>query len=626
MSSVITLDFEKWKAQQVAAGNPVVLDEFVFAYVPELDPAQPINRDEKLPAQNQIVHRQAVNKTGLTSENAVAYSVTLGTEVGDFEFNWIGLINQASGVIGMITHAPTQKKIKTANGLQGNVLTRSFLLEFDGAAIETAITTTAETWQIDFTARLSGMDEMQRLINTDSYGEAAFFGEGFAVVRQGEQYLVKKGLAYVGGLRGVLEFDQTLNSLRHTRVYADFSYQGNLMSQWQTAVKITVSNELKNYVDAAGYPHYVFAIAQIDGDGNVQDLRPAGSLSDRDIVDLQKELNQVRQNYATKAALSSGLSKMQPKGDYAIRQDVQNGLNEKQPKGDYATNSALNGVNDNVNSRLSKAQNGADIPNKSEFVRQLGLSKTVEKAENAVPTTRRINNKLLTGDITLNAWDVNAFPQTKSMTHIPDGSYIGPFACGREGEWVRGISMGFINSDVGQIWIDAYATLYTRYLNSNGNIEQQKILGVPIGATIEWQSEALIPLGFMENNGREFDKTQYPELLKVFPSGRLPDDRGLFKRGLDTMGGISRGLDPGRKLGTVQGDTIRNITGSLGSPTVERGGYGDGAFASTFKDGGRSAGSGGGSITFTFDASRVVPTANENRPINKAVIYITRIF
>ncbi|WP_237388470.1 phage tail-collar fiber domain-containing protein, partial [Xenorhabdus sp. Sc-CR9] len=170
MSSVITVDFEKWKAQQVAAGHSVVLDEFVFAYVPNLDPSKEINRSEKLPAQNQIVHRQAVNKTGLASENAVAYSVTLGTEVGNFDFNWIGLINKASGVIGMITHAPTQKKIKTANGLQGNALTRSFLLEFDGAAKETAITTTAETWQIDFTARLSGMDDMQRLINTDSYG------------------------------------------------------------------------------------------------------------------------------------------------------------------------------------------------------------------------------------------------------------------------------------------------------------------------------------------------------------------------------------------------------------------------------------------------------------------------
>jgi hypothetical protein len=366
MSSVITTDFEKWKAQQVAANQPVVLDEFVFAHVPGLDPVLAISRDEKLPAASQIVHRQAVNKTGLASENAVAYSVTLGTEVGDFDFNWIGLMNKASGVIGMITHAPTQKKIKTANGLQGNVLTRSFLLEFDGAALETAITTTAETWQIDFTARLSGIDEMQRLMNTDNYGEAAFFGDGFAVVRQGELYLVKKGLAYVGGLRGTLEFDQTLNSLRNTRVYADFSYQGNLVSQWKTVVKITAANELKNYLDAAGNPHYVFAVAQIDGNGNVADLRKKGTLSDRDIADLQKVLNKVNQDYATKTALFSG-------------------LNEKQAKGDYATNTSVKQVNDNANNRLEKAKNGSDILNKKAFVDNLNLTKTVELAREALP-------------------------------------------------------------------------------------------------------------------------------------------------------------------------------------------------------------------------------------------------
>ncbi|MCG3462016.1 phage tail protein [Xenorhabdus bovienii] len=625
MSSVITLDFEKWKAQQTAAGNPVVLDEFVFAYVPDLDPSQGINRSEQLPADNHIVHRQAVNKTGLASENAVAYSVTLGTEVGHFDFNWIGLINKASGVIGMITHAPTQKKIKTANGLQGNVLTRSFLLEFAGAAKETAITTTAETWQIDFTARLTGMDDMQRLINTDSYGEAAFFDDGFAVIRNGDKYTVKKGLAYVGGLRGVLEFDQILNSMRNTRVYADFSYQGNLVSQWKTVVKITAANDLKNYVDAAGYPHYVFAIASIDGSGNITDLRRKGTLSDRDIAGLQKELGRVKQDNATKVALSNGLSEKQPKGDYATRQEVKNGLEEKQPRGDYATNITLNAVSENANSRLSKTQNGADIPNKSEFVRQLGLSKTVEKAENAVPTTRKINNKPLTGDITLNATDVKAFPQTQDLPQFPGRGYVGPFSCGQKYGWAKGICIGNQQDDIGQIWIDVNAVLHTQFLNNNGGRSEQSIIGVPIGATIEWQSEAAIPYGFMENNGREFDKTRYPDLLKVFPSGRLPDDRGLFKRGLDTMGGISRGLDPGRKLGTEQGDAIRNITGGFGSPTIERGGYGDGAFASTFKDGGRSSGSGGGSITFTFDASRVVPTANENRPINKAVIYITRI-
>ncbi|PHM39809.1 tail protein [Xenorhabdus mauleonii] len=340
MSSVITVDFERWKAQQVAAGNSVVLDEFVFAYVPDLDPAKDISRSEKLPDQNQIVHRQAVNKTGLASENAVAYSVTLGTEVGDFDFNWIGLLNKGSGVIGMITHAPTQKKIKTANGLQGNVLTRSFLLEFEGAAKETAITTTAETWQIDFTARLSGMDEMQRLINTDSYGEAAFFEDGFAVIRKGEQYTVKKGLAYVGGLRGVLEFDQTLNSMRNTRVYADFSYQGNLVSQWKTVVKITVANELKNYVDAAGYPHYVFAIAQIDGNGNISDLRPKGALSDRDIAMMKQEIGKVKLDYATNTA-----------------------LNEVRGLANTANQNATHASN-NANTRLEKGKNLSDLANK----------------------------------------------------------------------------------------------------------------------------------------------------------------------------------------------------------------------------------------------------------------------
>ncbi|NDK96928.1 phage tail protein, partial [Photorhabdus laumondii subsp. laumondii] len=59
MASVITVDFEKWKAQQAAAGKPVVLDEFVFAYVPDLDPTLAINRDETLPAESHIVHRQA---------------------------------------------------------------------------------------------------------------------------------------------------------------------------------------------------------------------------------------------------------------------------------------------------------------------------------------------------------------------------------------------------------------------------------------------------------------------------------------------------------------------------------------------------------------------------------------
>ncbi|WP_445496439.1 phage tail-collar fiber domain-containing protein [Photorhabdus sp. SF281] len=601
MASVITVDFEKWKAQQAAAGKPVVLDEFVFAYVPDLDPALAINRDETLPAESHIVHRQAVNKTGLASENAVAYSVTLGTEVGHFDFNWIGLINKASGIIGMLTHAPAQKKIKTANGLQGNVLTRSFLLEFEGAAKETAITTTAETWQIDFTARLSGIDEMQRLMNTDSYGEAAFFGDGFSVVRRGDRYTVKRGLAYIGGLRGELAFDQTFNRLRDTRVYADFSYQGNVVSQWKTVVHITAANDLKNYIDAAGYPHYVFAVAGIDGHGDVLDLRINGSLNDRDIAAIHQEIDSVKREYATQQALESG-------------------LHGKQPKGDYATSAALTVVSENANSRLAKNQNGADIPNKSEFVKNIGLVETVEQAMNAVPNDRRINGKLLSSDISLMASDVGAYHQTTYMTELPGRHYSGPFSCGRENGWAKGVSIG-IGGDTGQIWIDADAQLHTRFLNANGAVEQKITIGIPIGATIEWHAAAPIPAGYEPNEGRSFRAADYPELAKIFPDLKLPDDRGLFKRGLDR----GRGLDSGRSLGSVQGDAIRNITGSLGNPTIESGSNASGAFSYQYKAGGRAAGAGGGVISWTFDASRVVPTANENRPVNKSVIYITRV-
>lgn len=346
MASVITVAFENWKAQEAASGKAVLLDEFVFANVPNLDPSQPIDRNEKLPPANQIVHRQAVNKAGLASENAVAYSVTLGAEVGNFDFNWIGLLNKASGTVAMITHAPLQKKLKTQNGQQGNVLTRSFILEFQGAAEETQIKTSAETWQIDFTARLSGIDEMQRLINVDSYGAAAFFNDGFEVTRSGEQYTVKKGLGYVGGLRGELAQNQILNGLRNTKVYADFSYQGNIVSQWNTVIKITAAATLANYVDAAGFTHQVFAIASIDANGNVKDLRPMGALSSQEIsaletrfkLDLSKKIDKANITSQTgnstelvvnQHLLTTELGKKQPAGNYA-------------PAGDYATNTALN--------------------------------------------------------------------------------------------------------------------------------------------------------------------------------------------------------------------------------------------------------------------------------------------
>lgn len=279
--TAITLAFEHWKAQQGATGEPVLLDEFVFANVPGLNPDTPVDRNEALPPVEQIVHWQPVTRTGVVNENGVVYSAVLGADVGDFSFNWIGLLNKASGTLAMIVHAPLQQKLKTAEGQQGNVLTRSFLMEYNGAQTETGINTPAETWQIDFTARMAGIDERQRLENADIYGAAAFFGDGWLVGKTGNQFFVTKGTGYVAGLRTSLAANQNITvTTKPVKVWLDVCWTGSLTSVWNVQSKITVAENLADYVQN-GVQHYVFAVARIDENGTITDLRPKGSLSEQ---------------------------------------------------------------------------------------------------------------------------------------------------------------------------------------------------------------------------------------------------------------------------------------------------------------------------------------------------------
>ncbi|KAB0913073.1 phage tail protein [Cronobacter sakazakii] len=289
--TVITLAFEQWKAQQGVTGEAILLDEFVFANVPGLNPDAPISRSETLPPAAQIVHRQAVSRKGVMNENAVVHSVVLGADVGDFSFNWIGLMNKASGTLAMIVHAPVQQKLKTKAGQQGNVLTRSFLMEYNGAQAETGINTPAETWQIDFTARLAGMDERQRLENIDVFGAAAFLGDGWLVGKTGTQYFVTPGTGYVQGLRAQLAASQNITvTTKPVKVWLDVSWEGSLVSSWQVKSKVTVAANLADYVQN-GVQHYVFALASIDASGKITDLRPKGSLSDQALKEHEKSRN-----------------------------------------------------------------------------------------------------------------------------------------------------------------------------------------------------------------------------------------------------------------------------------------------------------------------------------------------
>lgn len=359
--AVITKVFTEWKAQQAINNQPVTLDEFIFAYIPGLDTDKPIDNTETMPAADKIVDRLPVSKTGVVNENSVVYSVTLGADVGDYDFNWIGLANKASGTLAMIIHAPTQRKIKNANGQQGNVLVRSMLMEYSGAREATEITTPAETWQIDFTARLAAMDERQRRENIDLYGAAAFFDSGYLVAKTGNQFFVTKGAGYVAGLRAELPSDLNINaSAKPTKVWLDVSWTGTLTSEWAVQSKITVAADLADYV-LGGVQHYVFAVANIDAAGNITDLRPKGTLNDQAASDALKKHEQSR-NHPDATTSEKGFTQLSSATDSTSEEQA-------------ATPKAVKLAMDNANARLAKGQNGADIPNKDSFVRNIGAAR-----------------------------------------------------------------------------------------------------------------------------------------------------------------------------------------------------------------------------------------------------------
>ncbi|WP_249324669.1 phage tail protein [Enterobacter mori] len=341
--AVITKVFIEWKAQQAIDNKPVTLDEFIFAFIPDLDVEKPVDNTETTPPADKIVHRQAVSKSGVVNGDSVVYSVTLGADVGDFDFNWIGLANKATGTLAMIIHAPTQRKVKNASGQQGNVLVRSMLMEYSGAQAATNITTPAETWQIDFTARLASMDERQRLENIDLYGAAAFFDTGYLVSKSGTQYFVTKGAGYVAGLRAELTANQNIAvSTKPVKVWLDVSWAGTLTSVWAVKSKITVAASLSDYAES-GVQHYVFALASIDANGNITDLRPAGGLSDQALKAHEKS-----RNHPDATTSEKGFTKLSSAVDSASESLAAT------PKAVKAVNDALNDVKKTLGTAASK--------------------------------------------------------------------------------------------------------------------------------------------------------------------------------------------------------------------------------------------------------------------------------
>lgn len=157
MGASITLAGESLIAQKQSTSSVLDVTHFVLANIPNLDTTLPVDRAAGLPPADQIVYTKDVTQRGFLNPNQVVYSLMLGTDIGDFDFNWIGL-KTVEGVLLIAAYVPRQQKRKEIAPLQtGNNLTRNIVLKYDGAQALTGIAVPAGTWQFDFSAEFAGI-------------------------------------------------------------------------------------------------------------------------------------------------------------------------------------------------------------------------------------------------------------------------------------------------------------------------------------------------------------------------------------------------------------------------------------------------------------------------------------
>ena len=144
----------------------------------------------------------------------------------------------------------------------------------------------------------------------------------------------------------------------------------------------------------------------------------------------------------------------------------------------------------------------------------------------------------------------------------------------------------------------------------------------PVGTILTYYGTQA-PEGYFPCDGSTFDPCVYRKLFKILGEAKTPDLRGYFIRGLDSEG-VRDPDGATRKLNDEQGDAIRNITGQV-----------FGYFSNDNSPGALYIKEVSSPNTWPkpvsdplwyggwqgFDASRAVPTAPENRPVNKAMLY-----
>ncbi|EIT8869523.1 tail fiber protein, partial [Salmonella enterica subsp. enterica serovar Give] len=175
-------------------------------------------------------------------------------------------------------------------------------------------------------------------------------------------------------------------------------------------------------------------------------------------------------------------------------------------------------IAEQVKTRLEKNQNGADIPDKSLFVRNIGalpangtaVAANRLASRGALPaltgTTRGSDSGLIMGEVYNNGYPTQ-YGNILRLTGTGDGEILIGWS-GTNGA----PAPAYIRShrDTADAEWSEWAMLYTT-LNPPPDSH-------PVGAAIAWPSDAT-PAGYALMQGQSFDKSAYPLLAIAYPSG-----------------------------------------------------------------------------------------------------------
>lgn len=173
-------------------------------------------------------------------------------------------------------------------------------------------------------------------------------------------------------------------------------------------------------------------------------------------------------------------------------------------------------------------------------------------------------------------------------------------------------------------WVQLRSAMWNGYVAADGQL--LKRADYP-------DAWAAIEAGKVPVTGNDADWLNNPNFRGCFSPGdgsttfRVPDYNGKY---LGSMGAVflrGDGLNSAGVAGHVQGDAIRNITGSIGLDA--RGGSFGASPTGAFKTGSARNTATGGLASVTgvdFDASQVVPTAADNHPVNVTGCWAVKLF